>query len=141
MTFSSPIEDLQRLTLRAIISGLRRLEYLAGLRDGSGRYTHWGFERVYGDIAAEKTMQKAHRSVVSEILSTPLRDLREEVQLSGEDAQIPPAVYLEQLTVRGPALLPSDPAVGSERHLNSVLHALSELERNREAPAANHQSA
>jgi hypothetical protein len=130
MTLSSPFEDLQSFTLRAIAGSLRKLEYLASLRDSAGRYAHWGFERVYGDITSEKTMQRAHRGVLSRILATPLRELTEEVKSCGDEAELPAAVYLEQLSARGSALLPSDPGAGTERHLNSVLHALSELEKN-----------
>ncbi len=136
MTLSSPLEDLQRSTLQAITGILRKLEYLAGLKSGvTAHYSHWGFARVYGEIAADSSMAKAHRAALSRALSTPLRCLMEEVEGYGKDGNIPPAVYLEQLLARNTALLPSDPGAGSARHLNSVLCALSEVERNRAGAA------
>lgn len=135
MTLSSPLEDLQRLTLQAIAGSLRKLEYLAGLKDKAGRYAHWGFARVYGEVAADATMLKAHRAALSQTLSRPLRELKEEVESCGKDANVPAAVYLAQLTARTKTLLPADPGAGSLRHLSSVLHALSELEKYRTAVA------
>lgn len=135
MTLSSPLEDLQRLTLQALLGSLRKLEYLAGLRGESKHYTHWGFARVYGDITADKTMLKAHRAALSKTLSTRLEELLQDVAMYGETEEMPSAVYLEQLSARSSELLPPDPGAGSERHLNSVLHALSALEKNRKPVA------
>ena len=135
MTLSSPLEDLQKFTLQALVGSLRRLEYLASLRGGSEHYTHWGFSRVYGDITANKTMLKAHRAALSKALSSRLEELLHDVERYGEKEEVPSAVYLEQLSARSAELLPTDPGAGSERHLNSVLHALSALEKHRK-PAA-----
>lgn len=135
MTLSSPLEDLQRFTLQALCGSLRKLEYLAGLRADSAHYTHWGFARVYGDLTADKTMLKAHRAVLSRTLSTHLADLMEDVQAYSENENVPSAVYLEQLSTRGSELLPADPGAGSKRHLSSVLHALSALEKTRRSAA------
>jgi len=127
MTLISPLEDLQENTLRAIPGWLRRLEYVARLRDKEGGYGHWGLVRVYGDRNAAKALSQAHRDVLSQILSTPLRNLVRDAEQSSEPSGVPPGAYLEQLSAGGPDLLPESPGAGSARHLNSVLHALSSL--------------
>lgn len=138
MTVNSPLEDLYRSTLRAISGLLRKLEYLAGLRDSEGKgYAHWGFARVYGDIPAMKTLKQAHQKALSQVLSTPLEQLMEDAKLSSNETGVPAQVYLEQLEGRKERLLTLDPGAGTERHLNSVLHALSALEKNR-TPDATH---
>lgn len=125
MTLISALEDLQETTLRAISGCLRKLEYVAGLRDPTGNYAHWGLVRVYGEGSAEKALAEAHRTLLSEVLSTPLRNLEEEATCSSESAGVAPKRYLEQLS--GGRLLPPSPGAGSARHLSSVLHALSSL--------------
>jgi hypothetical protein len=135
MTLTSPLEDLQQYTFQAIAGILRKLEYLASLRDPVNSYSHWGLARVYGELPATKTLGQAHRTSLSEVLSKPLCMLEAELEKSSHDAGVPPAVYLEQLSTRGENLLPAEPGAGSERHLNSVLHALSVLEKRRTAGA------
>jgi hypothetical protein len=132
MTVTSPLEDLYRSTLRAIKGVLCKLEYLAGLWDPeNGSYSHWGFARVYGELPAEKTLKQAHRQLLSDTLSTPLEKLAEDTDLSSQHNGVSAGVYLEQLAEKKKELLPVEPGAGSERHLNSVLHALSALEKNR----------
>jgi hypothetical protein len=132
MTVTSPLEDLYRSTLRAISGLLRRLEYLAGLRDPAGNtYSHWGFARVYGEIPAERTLKQAHRQALSEVLSTPIEQLSGDAGISGQGTRVTAAVYIEQLSGKKDGLLPEEPGSGAKRHLNSVLHALSALEKNR----------
>jgi len=140
MTLKSAFEDLSRTTLEALYGGLRRLEYLAGLRFPKGEYTHWGFSKVYGEQPARKALTSAHRSAVSEVLSTPLRDLLEETQSSCGKEGVSTETFLSQLTEKKTALLPPNPGAGSERHLNSVLRALVGLARNRERNAIHRAS-
>jgi hypothetical protein len=128
MNLHSPSEDLEH-TLTAISGTLRKLEYLSGLRNRSGGYTHWGMAKVHGDQAASSVLSHAHRSVVSRVLSMPLRELLEDAKRCSELAGLLPEVYLENLAARGSYLLPPDPGAGSQRHLNSALRALSELAR------------
>jgi hypothetical protein len=136
MTVNSPLEDLYRSTLRAITGLLRKLEYLAGLRDSENKnYSHWGFARVYGDIPATKTFKQAHQKALSQVLSTPLEQLMGDADLSSNQAGLPAEVYLEQLAGKKQGLLTLDPGAGTERHLNSVLHALSSLEQHRKPDA------
>lgn len=131
MTLKSALQDLSQTTLEAITGVLKRLEYLAGLRKSRGDYLHWGFSKVHGEAAAKKAFREAHREVVSEVLSTPLKKLLEDVEsnssLNGADAE----QYLEDLSQRNAELLPANPGAGSARHLSSVLNALLGLERHR----------
>ena len=127
MTLISALEDLQETTLHAIAGYLRRLEYVAGLRSQAGTYTHWGLVRVHGEGTAEKALVQAHREMLSEVLSTPLRTLEQDAERCSQLAGLPAKVYLEQLCGGSSKLLPPSPGAGSERHLSSVLHALSSL--------------
>ena len=127
MTLHSALEDLRNTTLRAISGVLRRLEYLANLKHTAGAYAHWGLARVHGDPAADQAMAQAHRRQVSQVLSTPLRELLQDVERSSQQAGVSPKAYLERLHRQGVALLPEEPQAGTGRHLSSVLHALSIL--------------
>jgi hypothetical protein len=140
MTLKSALEDLSHTTLEAVAGYLRKLEYLAGLRAREGNYAHWGFGKVYGRTNANKALGTAHREVVSEVLSTPLRTLLEDVEKSSVLVGVDAEKYLGELAQRGNALLPSDPGAGSTRHLSSVLHALLGLERNRQRNATRQAS-
>lgn len=133
MTLNSALEDLRGTTLRAISGGLRALEYLSRLRNQAGSYGHWGLARVYGEMSARKALAQAHRTLVSQILSTPLRTLKEDAEFSSELAGVPAATYIQRL--RELPLLPPEPGAGSARHLNSVLHALLILAQNRKPDA------
>ena len=133
MTLKSAFEDLSQNTLRALADCLKRLEYLGSLRKLRGGYWHWGFSKLHGEAAARKAFHEAHRAAVSEVLSTPLQTLLENAESSSNNAGVDPVGYLENL---GKAeLLPENPGAGSARHLNSVLHALLGLERNRKLNA------
>ncbi len=131
MTLSSAVQDLQDTTLKAIAGLLRKLEYLAGLRNRDDGYSHWGLNRIYGDFAARKAMAGAHSAVLSRILSMPVRKLLEDVDKSSETVGMTPENYVGRLSVSGPKLLPPDPGAGSARHFSSVLHALASLQKAR----------
>ena len=135
MTLKSAFEDLSRTTLKAIAGCLRKLEYLAGLRAREGDYLHWGFRRIYGQASANKAIAAAHHEIMSEVLSTPLTSLLEDVESSSDAAGVRGEGYLEKLADDSERLLPKNPGPGSARHLSSVLHALLGLERNRERNA------
>ena len=133
MTLKSAFQDLSETTLGALADCLKRLEYLGSLRKVRGGYWHWGFSKLHGEAAARKAFHEAHRAAVSEVLCTPLRTLLQNAESSSQNAGVDPEGYLENL---GKAeLLPADPGAGSARHLNSVLHALLGLERNRKLNA------
>jgi hypothetical protein len=135
MTLHSALEDLQETTLRAFIGCLNKLEYISGLRDEAGSYEHWGFTRVYGDLAAKRALRRTHRSLLSKILAMPIRKLVEDAKQSSEVAGIPADTYIDRLAATSPNLLPDGPGAGSARHLSSVLHALSSLLKNPKADA------
>ncbi|MBS1853420.1 MAG: hypothetical protein JST79_21185 [Acidobacteria bacterium] len=129
MTFHSPAEDLAATTLESISGRLRRLEYLAGLRDGGGTYIHWGLSRVHGEYAANKALASAHRSSFSQVLSTPLETLLREVEQASEALGISPQRYVQELSNQIDGLMPGKLGAGAVRHFNSVLRALSSLAR------------
>ncbi|MCU1271891.1 MAG: hypothetical protein JWN74_3185 [Acidobacteriaceae bacterium] len=135
MKLKSAFEDLSQTTLGAISGCLRRLEYLAGLRQLRGEYWHWGFSKLHGEPAAKKAFYEAHRAAVSEVLCTPLRTLLNDVESSSRGLGVDAEKFLEGLKEKKAGLLPSDPGAGSARHLSSVLHALLGLERNRRPDA------
>jgi len=139
MMLKSALEDLADTTLEAVTGCLRKLEYLAGLR-ARGEYSHWGFGKVYGRTAANEALGTAHREVTSEVLSTPLEMLLEDVEKSTTMTGVDPEQYLGDLVQRNSTLLPTDPGAGSARHLSSVLHALLGLERNRQRNATRRAS-
>ena len=129
MTLLSAWEDLQKTTLKVIRGSLRKLEYLAQLRDAKGGYLHWGLARVHGQERANAAIADCHRSQLSKVLSTPLRDLLNDVSASSQEAGTSKEEYLARLSSELARLLPSNNGVGSNRHLSSVLHALSSLLR------------
>jgi hypothetical protein len=140
MTLKSAFEDLSRTTLNAISGCLHKLEYLAGLRSQGGEYVHWGFGKTYGRTNANNAIATAHHRAISEVLSTPLGTLLQDVENSSQMMGIGVEDYLKQLSQKGEQLLPDDPGPGSGRHLSSVLHALLGLERNRERNATRQAS-
>jgi hypothetical protein len=127
MTLISALEDLQGTTLRAVSGCLRKLEYVAGLRSKAGTYTHWGLVRVHGEGIAERALAQAHRALLSDVLSTPLRNLEQDVEQSSALAGVSAKLYLEKLSDVNSKLMPSNPGAGSARHFSSVLQALSSL--------------
>ena len=136
MSLLSALEDLQTTTLKAIAGSLRRLEYLASLRREDGSYTHWGLSRIYGELRARRALADAHRAQLSSILATPIRNLEKDVRESSDEAGVSPRAYLERLSSSTPLLLPRNPGAGSSRHLSSVLHALSSLQKTRKSDAS-----
>jgi len=136
MSLFSAQEDLQETTLKAICGFLRRLEYVAGLRDAEGKCAHWGLVRVYGEVASNRALAEVHSQTLSRVLSTPIRNLEADVQQSSEHAGISESEYLERLSQSSAHLLPPAPGAGSGRHLNSVLQALSSLRKARRLDAS-----
>jgi len=140
MKLKSALEDLHDTTVEALEGCLRRLEYFGGLRSNEknkdGEYKHWGLARVYGDLPAKKALAQTHRSLVSQILATPIKSLLEEIDTSSASTGLPPASYVEKLRNPDLNLLPPSPGPGSARHLNSVLQALSALLKARRSNAS-----
>ena len=132
MTLKSAVQDLKETTLAAVCGLLGKLRYLASLRRDQGLYRHWGLSLVHGADSSERAMKAAHAEVVTGVLRTPLASLVEDLHQSSQSSGVPADVYVEQLRREFDALLPGegkDAAVAS--HLNSVLVALSALEKSR----------
>jgi len=135
MSLRSALQDLSENTLQAVTGCFRRLEYVARLKRQDGGYGHWGLAHVHGDSPAQKALSEAHRSILSQVLSTPLQTLLDDVEHASLQAEISPTAYVERLSSHDENLLPPAPGAGAARHLNSVLLALSGLTKNRK-PAA-----
>jgi len=129
MALLSAQEDLRDTSLKAVSGGLNRLQYLADLRDrGSSTYSHWGLARVYGPEAASQALAQEHRQLTAALLAAPLASLLEDLRKCSEVVGIAPAAFAKRLNARSTqSLLPPNPGAGSERHLSSVLAALSAL--------------
>jgi hypothetical protein len=128
MALRSALEDLLGTTLAEVAGTVGKVGYLASLRDAaSGTYAHWGLTRTYGEIAAQQALVEAHRMLFLRMLRTPLRALRDDVEVSSGALKMTAGEFMEQLQSQATALLPQDLGGGSARHFSSVLHALSSL--------------
>jgi hypothetical protein len=132
MCLKSALEDVKETTLPAVSGLLGKLGYLASLRHAQGRYEHWGMEAVHGTESSERALRTAHDEVVTEVLRTPLEVLEQDLRESSRGVGVDELAYVERLRGHFEDLLPSErkdsPAAS---HLNSVLAALSSLEKNR----------
>jgi hypothetical protein len=130
MTFRSALQDVKETTLAAIAGLLGKLEYLASLRHEQGRYRHWGMSLVYGPDSSERALKTAHAEVVAGILRTPLSSLVEDLHQSSQNSGITAETYVQQMRTQFDVLLPGDRKdAAAASHLNSVLVALSALEK------------
>lgn len=131
MTLKSALQDLKENTLAAISGLLAKLHYLASLRRYGGRYEHWGMRTLHGERAAEQAMKSVHSDLVSQVLRAPLPDLLEDLAESSRNSGLEALPYLEKMAERTDLLLGDRTDTPSAAHLNSVMVALSCLERNR----------
>jgi len=133
MTLKSALQDVKETTLAAVSGLLGKLTYLASLRRGQGRYQHWGMTVIHGQDASERALKSAHSEVLAEVLKTPMAELVEDLQQSSHDSMFSAGSYVEEMRGQFEDLVPSErkdsPAAS---HLNSVLLALSRLEKTRE---------
>lgn len=129
MPFLSAFDDFVLNSLGAVPGPLRKLRYVAELRDSDGRYSHWGMSRIHGEAAAQSSIRQAHGVVLSETLRQPLADLWKEVVVCSQAEGLSPADWLEEEMQSAERLVPSSPGAGSERHIRAVLAALSGLAR------------
>jgi len=141
MTLKSAFQDLRETTLAAVSGLLARLAYLGSLRRREGGYLHWGMSLVHGEEASDRALKAAHSEVLSTVLRTPIPDLLEDLRESSEESKKTAAVYVEEMREQFSELIPSKQDAASARHLNSVLVALSSLEKNqkRATPSASSQ--
>ena len=130
MTLKSALQDVKGTTLAAVSGLLGKLSYLASLRREHGLYRHWGMSMVHGPESSERALKAAHAEVVTDVLRTPLASLVEDLHESSRNSGVPADAYVEQMRGQFDVLLPGErkdaPAAS---HLNSVLVALSELEK------------
>jgi len=133
MTLKSALQDLRESTLAAVAGLFAKLAYLGSLRRREGGYMHWGLALVYGDEPSDRALKTAHTEVLSKVLRTPISDLEEDLHESSQTAQEAPGPYVEGLKQQFEQLLPSPQDAVSAGHLNSVLVALSALEKSRKA--------
>ena len=133
MTLKSALQDVKETTLAAITGLLGKLSYLASLRRGRRGYEHWGMQAVYGAESSERALKLAHMEIVTSVLRAPLSSLLDDLQESSHCSGVLPSAYVESLQKEFVDLLPGDRKDSpTATHLNSVLVALSSLERNRE---------
>jgi hypothetical protein len=132
MTLKSALQDVKETTLSAVAGLLGKLAYLASLRR-KGRYAHWGMESVHGPETSERALRTAHAEVLKSVLRAPLSTLQEDLRLVCEHHGIEAEIYVERMRLCFEDLLPEGKQdSASATHLNSVLLALSHLEKNRE---------
>lgn len=132
MTLESALRDVRETTLAAISGLLAKLRYLGSLHCHEGGYRHWGMAQVHGEESSERALKAAHSEVLSTVLRTPISDLQEDLFDSTRATQETASACLEDMRKQFSQLLPA-PDAASARHLNSVLVALSSLEKNRKA--------
>jgi hypothetical protein len=132
MTLKSALQDVKETTLAAVSGLLGKLAYLASLRRAQGRYEHWGIQAVHGPESSERALKTAHGEIVAGVLRMPLARLEEDLQESSQNSGVAAQIYIEGLRKDFDDLLPGDDKDSPEAsHLNSVLVALSSLEKNR----------
>lgn len=132
MTLKSAIQDVKETTLSAVSGLLGKLAYLASLRHGPG-YEHWGLELIHGQDGAGKALKAAHGEVVAEVLRSPLRVLLQDLEESSVNRGMGAQKCLEEMSGRFDDLLPEGRQNSpTSTHLNSVLAALSSLQKSQE---------
>ena len=133
MTLKSALRDLKETTLGAVSGLLGKLAYLASLRREHGRYEHWGMESVYGLESSQRALKTAHSETLAGVLRTPLPSLAEDLDQSRSRSALSAVGYVDWMRDHFDDLLPEGRQnTPASSHLNSVLLALSSLERNRE---------
>ena|SRR5215471_13435009 len=132
MTLKSALQDVRETTLAAVSGMLGKLRYLASLRKKQGGYQHWGMALVHGEESSERALRTAHAEVVARVLREPIDSLVEDLQQSSQDRGISPDAYVDEMRERFGDLVPEEPQGSpAASHLNSVLVALSALEKSR----------
>ena len=131
MTFKSALQDLRETTLAAVSGVLARLAYLASLRRRDGGYRHWGLSLVHGEESSDRALKAAQTEVLSKVLRTPIPELVEDLRESSQQNNTTAEGYIEGMRQQFSELLPSPEDTAAAAHLNSVLIALSTLEKNR----------
>ena len=132
MTLKSALQDLRETTLAAVSGLLAKLAYLASLRDREGGYRHWGMSLVHGPEPSDRALKAAHGEVLGRVLRTPLDSLVEDLRESSQKSAVSSETFVQGMCGQLNELLPAQQDEASVRHLNSVLVALSSLEKSQE---------
>jgi hypothetical protein len=127
MSVFSAAEDFSLNTLGPISGLWGKLRYVASLRQGDGRYEHWGLARKYGEGVAQQAIVEAHRELALGVLRAPLRALLRETAQAAEQCAVTLQEYVALLSGDGDALFPADFRGGSAKHFMTVLESLSYL--------------
>jgi len=131
MALKSALQDLRETTLAAVSGLLAKLAYLGSLRLGEGGYRHWGLALIHGQESSDRALKTAHTEILSRVLRAPISDLEEDLRESSAAGKETAEVYLEGMREKIAQLLPSPQDAVKASHLNSVLIALSSLEKSR----------
>jgi hypothetical protein len=126
MTISNPISDFSRNTLGGLRSLWAKLAYMAGLRDSSGSYHHWGMEQKYGEESAREAIRTLHRQVTVEMMRTPTAELWQQLADELSDPSLTDADY-EELLQRTKELLPAGSTPATEEHFTLLIHVMNAL--------------
>jgi len=87
---------------------------------------------MHGSESSERAFKTAHSEVVTGILRMPLGSLVEDLEVSSETSGVAAGPYIEEMRGQLEDLLPGERKDSpTASHLNSVLVALSALEKNR----------
>lgn len=115
----SAFEDFQARTLSVLPGLWTKLLYMSELRSAAdGSYRHWGHGRVHGESASQVALARAHSGLYIALLRTPIRELMEEIEVTGGDSESKELVL--KITTGNKQMIPDDLEGGSPRHFNSI---------------------
>ena len=114
----SPFEDFQARTLSALSGLWTKLLYMTELRSADGSYRHWGHSRVHGESASQVALARAHSELYIALLRTPIRELVEEIKVTGDGSESRELV--RKITTGNNRMIPDNLEGGSPRHFNSI---------------------
>lgn len=98
MLVSDPLADFVHRTLAEIPTLAGKILYCAYLlRQGKGRYDHWGVERKYGVEVAQSAMTCGHTDVMAKWLTSSLLELVDDVTVFCDLSEIGAEEALEAL--------------------------------------------
>jgi hypothetical protein len=133
MSLKSALQDIRETTLSAVSGLLGKLSYLASLRGEQGSYNHWGMKFVHGAESSQRALRQVHLEVMARVLRSPLPSLLEDLKQSSAGTGVAGSEYVEKMRGHFADLLPEGRQnTPASSHLNSILVALSSLERSRE---------
>jgi len=128
MTLLCALDDFVLRTLAFVSGNWAKLRYISGLRaQQGGHYIHWGLARKYGENAAQKAIEEAHRNVLIDLLRTPVRELIGDAQSSAAGVDQPLAQYLQEVSRDSADLLPKRVGGAAASHFTAVVQALARL--------------